>query len=196
MALQTTPHFTLDMDVYIRYTLGRIKQRYTLAIGSNNQNFQVGDQRPFLRIRNNLFLKLNLYCFNLNNQTQYRVGVLIPFFDNLPRAERYELENMIITGTIPGPKAPKQHIYMYLKHFVDELLELWKIKVLTKTTTFTTVQVKCALSCIACVIPATRKLCGLLGCSAKYGCSKCRKRFPCAQFGQKSIMHHSTESNE
>ena len=34
-------------------------------------------------------------------------------------------------------------------------------------------------------IPATRKLCSFLGCSAEYGCSKCWKRFPCAHFEQK-----------
>ena len=43
------------------------------------------------------------------------------------------------------------------------------------------VLVRCALLCVACDIPASRKVCGFLGHSATYGCSKC---FP-GQVGKK-----------
>lgn len=38
--------------------------------------------------------------------------------------------------------------------------------------------VKCALLCVACDIPACRKVNGFLGHSATLGCSKCLKKFP------------------
>ena len=40
------------------------------------------------------------------------------------------------------------------------------------------------LLCVACDIPASRKVCGFLGHSATLGCSKCLKQFP-GQVGQK-----------
>ena len=44
--------------------------------------------------------------------------------------------------------------------------------------------VKGALLCVACDIPASRKVCGFLGHNANLGCSKCLKRFP-GGFGSK-----------
>ena len=36
---------------------------------------------------------------------------------------------------------------------------------------------KAGLLCVACDIPAARKVCGFLGHMAKLGCSKCTKEF-------------------
>ena len=38
--------------------------------------------------------------------------------------------------------------------------------------------VRCALFCVACDVPASRKVCGFLGHAAVLGCSKCSKKFP------------------
>lgn len=38
--------------------------------------------------------------------------------------------------------------------------------------------VRCALLCVACDIPACRKVNGFMGHSATLGCSKCLKKFP------------------
>ena len=45
-----------------------------------------------------------------------------------------------------------------------------------------TVVVKLALTCVACDIPASRKVCGFLGHNASLGCNKCYKKFN-VQFG-------------
>ena len=116
---------------------------------------------------------------------QYSVGVLYFVVENLPRTDRYKLENIIVVGYIPGPKEPKKHINTYLKPIVDELLELWHGKLLRTSSIFGIVPVRCALTCITCDLPATRKLCGFLSFSASQGCSKCRKHFPCEHFGEK-----------
>ena len=47
------------------------------------------------------------------------------------------------------------------------------------------VPVCCALTCISCDLPATRKLCGFVSFSASQGCTKCQKHFPFMQFGEK-----------
>ena len=124
------------------------------------QDFQVVDGRPFLQLPNNLCLQLNLDWFNPFKHVQYSVGVLYFVVENLPRTDRYKLENIIVVGCIPGPKEPKKHINTYLKPIVDELLKLWHGKLLRTSSIFGIVPVRCALTCITCDLPATRKLCG------------------------------------
>lgn len=54
------------------------------------------------------------------------VGAIYMTINNLPRAERYRKENIILVGIIPGPKEPKkEQINNYLRHLVDELIELY-----------------------------------------------------------------------
>ena len=149
------------------------------------QKFQIVNGQLFLNIPNNLCLKLNLDWFNPFKHIQYSVRVLYFVVENLPRSERYKLENIIIVGSIPGPKEPKVHINTYLKPIVDELLDLWNGKMLKTSSLFGVIPVSCALTCISCDLPATRKLCGFLSCSASHGCLKCQKHFPCIQFGEK-----------
>ena len=45
------------------------------------------------------------------------------------------------------------------------------------------VTIRLALSCVACDIPASRKVCGFLGHTATLGCNKCLKKFS-TSFGQ------------
>ena len=99
---------------------------------------------------------------------------------NLPRAERYKIENTIIAGLMPGPNEPKI-INSFLKHIINDLLHLQKgISVCGNDSYF----VWATLLCFVSDIPATRKVCGFPGFKAKLGCSKCHKVFPCEGFGQ------------
>ena len=45
--------------------------------------------------------------------------------------------------------------------------------------------VRAALSCVACNIPAARKVCGFVGHNARLACSKCLKVFETEAFGDK-----------
>ena len=45
--------------------------------------------------------------------------------------------------------------------------------------------VRAALLCLACDIPAARKVSGFMGHSAFHACSRCLKEFPTAHFGEK-----------
>ena len=103
---------------------------------------------------------------------------------NLPRSERFKIENVLIVGVLPGPKEPKKHMNSYLKPLVDELLELWNGAYLTSPGVF--VPIRCALICVSCDLPATRKACGFTSFSSLHGCSKCMKKFTCDVFGTKA----------
>ena len=102
---------------------------------------------------------------------------------NLPRSDRYKLENVMIVGVLPGPREPKKNMNSYLRPLVDELLELWKGTFLSAPGMF--VPVYCAMLCVSCDLPATRKVWGFISFSSLQGCSKCMKTFSCEAFGTK-----------
>ena len=81
---------------------------------------------------------------------------------NLPWQERYLQENIILVGVIPGPHEPKLHTNSFLAPLVDDLQQLWD-GVIMKTESNVPVIVRAALLCVACVIPAARKVCGFVG---------------------------------
>ena len=82
-------------------------------------------------------------------------------------------------GLIPGAKEPKLSINSFLHPLVEELKELWSgVQFECPHNPLKRVTIRAALTCSSCDIPATRKVCGFLGHSAKLGCSKCSKLFP------------------
>ena len=52
-------------------------------------------------------------------------------------------------------------------------------------TDASTVLIRAALLCVACDIPAARKVCGFTGHSSLHACSRCFKEFPTDVFGEK-----------
>ena len=140
--------------------------------------------QPFLAFPYNLCLMLNVDWFQPFKKTTYSVGAMYISIQNLPREERYLSDNVIIVGVIPGPKEPEKTMNSFLQPLVSELLDLWK-GVVMKNANGSSVIVRAALTCIACDIPALRKVCGFLGHSARLGCSKCLKEFPTKTFGEK-----------
>ncbi len=106
-----------------------------------------------------LLFTLNVDWFQ---QTTHSTGVMYLAIQNLPRKERYLCENVIVVGVIPGPKEPKKTMNSFLQPLVDELLQLWE-GVVMKGANGINVLVRGALICVACDIPAARKVCGFLG---------------------------------
>ena len=106
------------------------------------------------------------------------MGAIYLIIQNLPRRLRYQKENIVLVGVIPGPKEPKHSINSFLRQLVEELKEFWQGVVIDcKFHSQKQIYVRAALTCCACDIPATRKLCGFVGHSALLGCSKCLKQF-------------------
>jgi len=151
------------------------------------KDFNSSKYENFLMTPGNLLLALNTDWFQPFEKTRYSVGVLCLVVLNLPRDQRYKMENIIIVGLIPGPKEPKLTMNSYIGPLVQDLQSAyrgWQIP--TNHPILKTVTVKLCIGCIVCDIPATRKLCGFLGHSAKRGCNKCLKEFPTNEFTGKN----------
>ena len=128
-------------------------------------------------------LMLNIDWFQPFEHSIYSIGVIYVALLNLPRNIRYNEENVIICGLVPGPKEPKNDINSFLEPLVEELLKLWKgIEVSLNDESVT---LKAALFCVSCDSPAMRKTTGFVAHNARKGCFKCLKSFPTSQFGEK-----------
>ena len=113
---------------------------------------------------------LNIDWFQPYIHTASSVGVIYLAIMNLPRHLRYKRKNLILIGIIPGPSEPAHDINTILQPLVAELKDLWQ--------GISEQIIRCALLCVACDLPAGRKVCGFLSHSAAKGCSKCLKSFP------------------
>lgn len=135
----------------------------------------------FLSSPMSYLVTLNVDWFQPFLHTQYSVGAMYLTIQNLPRDIRCKEENVILVGVLPGPGEPKLAMNSYLSPLVEELKQGWKgFSVMTSEGV--QVNIRVALSCIACDIPASRKVCGFVGHNASLACNKCLKKFP-VQFG-------------
>ena len=142
------------------------------------KDFRSYNGKPFLSESYTYGLMLNVDWFKPCKHTEYTVGAIYLTIMNLPRTMQFRQENVLLIGLIPDPSEPKTDINPFLAPLVQELqrfslgMEMY-IKSLSRS-----VLVRCALLCVACDVPASRKVCGFLGHSAVRGCSKCMKEFP------------------
>lgn len=152
------------------------------------KSMQTFDGAPFLSDPYTLACSLNVDWFQPFTRSQYSVGVLYLVINNLPRQERYRRENVILCGIIPGPHEPRGVINSYLSPLVQDLLDFYqgvKMKVVTGMLCPLSLTFKVALISVIADIPAARKVAGIVGHSAKLGCSRCLKEFTCTSFGEK-----------
>ncbi|KAK3744047.1 hypothetical protein QZH41_011920 [Actinostola sp. cb2023] len=134
----------------------------------------------------NLGVMFNVDWFQPYKHTNYSCGVIYLVIMNLPREERFKVENVIIAGIIPGPSEPKLNINSFLQPLVNELIDLWDGVILdTSSVSVGITKVRVALLAICCDIPAARKCGGFAGHSARKGCNRCFKTFPREGFGTK-----------
>lgn len=145
------------------------------------KEFQNFDGKPFLSQQNSYALMLNVDWFNPFKHSPGSIGALYCVFANLPRNERYKRENIVLLALIEGE--PKHDLNAVLKPIVDELISLWNGHRFWVKLKLTFVRV--ALLCVACDVPAARKVAGFLSHNAKLGCSRCLKQFPVSAFGER-----------
>ena len=141
------------------------------------KQLMVYNGQPFLSEEGNLAFILNMDFFQPYKHVQYSLGAIYLTILNLPRDIWYKQENTILVGLIPGPSEPKHDINSYMNPLVEELLKLWS-GIEFNVAGAGKKKIRCALLCIACDLPAGRKVCGFLGRGARLGCSRCLKEFP------------------
>ncbi len=110
---------------------------------------------------------------------------------NLPKSVRNNPDNIILVGVIPGPTEPHLTLISYLAPMKEELIQAWSndfeipnIQMGGKEMCLT---IRLALTCSACDIPASRKVCGFLGHRATAGCNKCYTAFKQVHEGDGSV---------
>ena len=138
---------------------------------------------PFLALPYNFALSVNVDWFQPFKYSTYSIGAIYMAVQNLPPEERYNSENVILIGVIPGPHEPKKDVNSYLSPLVDELNQLWE-GVLMQCASGVPVIFRAALICTACDIPASRRVSGFVGHCAYHACSRCLKAFPTKVFGE------------
>ena len=149
------------------------------------KTFCDNDGNRFVDQPYNLMLFLNVDCLQPFTHLTDSVGAICLSVQNIPRAERYKLANILLVGIIPGPKEPKYTMNQYLSHLVEELKEFWHGVEIPLPSSAGSVIVKLALTGMSCDIPAVRKVCGFTSYSGILGCSKCLYKFKSSSFGQK-----------
>ena len=150
--------------------------------GQVRNDFMSPNGIPFLSVPFNFALSLNVDWFQPFKHSTYSLGAIYVAVLNLSREERYNNENVVLVGVIPGPRELKKEMNSYLRPLVAELNRLWN-GVLMQCTWGAPVIVRAALICTACDI---RKVSGFLGHSAYHAYSRCLKTFPTKVFGDKA----------
>ena len=144
------------------------------------QTFWDQDQNlPFFRKEvsdRHLGIMLNLDWFQPFDNASYSVGAVYGVICNLPRSERFKPSNILTMALIPGPNEPSlHHLNHYLSPIIDQLIELWNGVELSATYESSTGKnIRAAVICCSCDIPAARKICGFI--SARVACHRCLKR--------------------
>ena len=110
-----------------------------------------------------LWFNMNVDWFKPFKHSEYKVGAIYLSVMNLPDELGFKQENILTVGLIPG-----------LHELQDFLIGI----PLSVHSCSVPQVVRCALLCVACDIPACRKVSGFMGHSAVLGCSRCLKQFP------------------
>ena len=143
---------------------------YDGAIWQENQSFF---EKP-----RHYGLMLNLDWFKPHKHTNESIGAMYITIMNLPRTQRFKRENVILLCLIPHFENEPSTVNFFLNPLVSDLQKLNDgVKMYTSESPRYKVTIKARLFCAACDIPASRKLCGFLGHTARLVCSRCLKKF-------------------
>ena len=125
---------------------------------------------PYFSTVGNLGIMLNVDWFQPYKHANHSCGVIYLVLMNLPREERFKLENVIIVGIIPGPKEPKGDINSFLKSLVDELIDFWDGVIFEDSCLpGGMLKLRGALLALCCDVPVARKCGRFAGHSAAKG---------------------------
>jgi hypothetical protein len=138
-----------------------------------------GPLHPLLAQPGTLALALNVDWFQPYASENYTMGAIYMTVLNLPREERYLVENIILVGILPGPReTPREKLQAAMRPLRDELLKFFRGGVTMATADHPKGRkVKAFLLNVVCDSPARQAIAGFMGFSSFQGCAHCTQRF-------------------
>ncbi|KAG2216480.1 hypothetical protein INT45_014040 [Circinella minor] len=132
---------------------------------------------PFIETPRSLMLTLNIDWF-APFDSGYSCGAIYLICNNLPRSDRFKIENVILVGVMPGPKEPSTYeINSYLEPLVESLLRLFNGITIPTFQEPNGTAICAALLNIACNIPVACKVGGFTSHNSTRACHKCTREF-------------------
>ncbi|KAG2190754.1 hypothetical protein INT47_007247 [Mucor saturninus] len=170
-----------DFEANIRHWNKELKVMDTMCDvydGAMWKDLKDKDGVSFVADPRSLMLTLNIDWFQPFDGVTYSCGAIYLAINNLPRAERFKPENIILVGLMPGPKEPKSdEINSYLEPLVNDLNQLYVGVSIPTFECPSSVVVRAALMMVACDIPAARKTSGFTAHNSTRACYKCSRSF-------------------
>jgi hypothetical protein len=133
-------------------------------------------KRALLAEDGTLALAMNIDWFQpFKMAGSYSVGAIYMTNLNLPREERYLLQNIILIGILPGPReTSRTQLQGVLELVVSELQLLYEgVKFTAAGPGAREESLRAFLLCIICDEPALRSTCGFLSHSGHINCAYC-----------------------
>ena len=135
---------------------------YDVFDGEVWKKFSDPEKMDFLNHPGRICLMLNVDWFQPYKHIQTNsIGAIYAVIMNLPRRLRFKKENLLLIGLIPN-MAKEPPINTFLAPLIEELLTAWD-EGFDFSNDAQTINIKCAMLCVGCDIPASRKLCGFKG---------------------------------
>ena len=125
-------------------------------------------QSDYLSSPHNFYGLINVDWFQPFKHTPHSVGAIYMTILDLPRGERFQEDNVMLLGILPGPKEPELNINTYLQPMIEELLE-FEQGVMLQDYSFMGNNYRFRLFGCSSDLPATRKLGGFLSFHARQG---------------------------
>ena len=137
---------------------------YDIYDGGLWKDAKYKDGSAFFSDKQNIGGLINVDWFQPFTNSEHSIGVIYMVLLNLSRNIRFQLENVIIVGIIPGPREPKLTINTFLQPLVSDLLKFWKGVFLNEDGQ--EVMYRFMLLGSFSDLPATRKCCGFMSYNA------------------------------
>ena len=118
------PRGTVGARMHI-YMPSACKELRDVYDGRVWKNFLKWNGKPFLEESHSFAALINVDWFQPYKHLSYSVGVIYLSWFNLPRSQRYKLNNISLIGVIPGSKEPELTLNSYIDQLVSDLLEFW-----------------------------------------------------------------------
>jgi hypothetical protein len=126
-----------------------------------------------------LALSLNVDWYQTGKRGSHSQGLIWLSVQNLPRTERYELQNMILLGVLPGPgETSRTQLQGVLQLLCHELKGLFKKGLEVKALDGSVTEHRAFLFSVICDLPAQRATCGFSNANALVPCAYCVGWFP------------------